>query len=144
MRHMFAFPMMFLGAHHGPLCGAQRRHRKHCCARFGAPFAGRKSNSKRPKKRSKVASPAVKMVPDANVVLFLKNLGYQQYGGKLAEAGFTSMAELSLITAKALKAANVLEGHSLRIFDHLKKRRALGVVPKAIPADFIAKRKARA
>ena len=109
-----------------------------------ADDARRKSNSKRPKKRSKVASPAVKMVPDANVGLFLKNLGYQQYAGPLAEAGFTSMAELSLITAKALKAANVLEGHSLRILDHLKKRRALGVVPKAIPADFIAKRKARA
>ena len=32
------------------------------------------------------------------------------------------------------------QGHSLRILDHLKKRRALGAVPKAIPADFIAKR----
>ena len=79
-----------------------------------------------------------------NVVLFLKTLGYQQYAGPLAEAGFTSMAELSLITAKALKDANVLEGHSLRILDHLKKRRALGVAPKAVPADFMAKRKARA
>ena len=105
--------------------------------------ARQKSRSKRPKKRSKVASPVVKLTPDANVVLFLKNLGYQQYAGPLAEAGFTSMAELSLITAKALKDANVLEGHSLRILDHLKKRRALGVAPKAVPADFMAKRKAR-
>ena len=63
--------------------------------------------------------------------------GHQQYAGPLAEAGFTSMAELSLITAKALKAANVLE-------DHLKKCRALGVAPKEVRADFLAKRKARA
>ena len=81
------------------------------------------------------------MTADANGILFLKNLGSQQYAGPLAAAGFTSMAELSLITAKALKAANILEGYSLPIPNHLKKRRALGVVLKAIPADFIAKRK---
>ena len=53
------------------------------------------------------------------------------------------MAELSWITAKALNAANVLERHILRILDNLKKSRALGVAPKAVPADLMAKRKAR-
>ena len=40
------------------------------------------------------------------------------------------MAELALITTKALKACKVLDGHALRIVDELKKRRALGVVPQ--------------
>ena len=53
------------------------------------------------------------------------------------------MTELSLITAKALKDANVLEGHSLRILAEHKKRRALGVVPKPTPTDFVAARKRR-
>ena len=90
---------------------------------------------KRPKERSNFATPAMNMTPDANVFLSLKTLGYQQYVGPLADAEFTSMAEMSLITARAFKAANVLEGHSLHVLDQLTKRRSLGVVPEAIPAD---------
>ena len=97
-----------------------------------------KKTLQRPKKRPKVATTTDNMAADTNVTFFLKNLGYQQYASSLAGAGFASMAELSLITAKALKDCNVLEGHSLGILAELeKKRRALDVVPKPTPADCI-------
>ena len=66
----------------------------------------------------------------ADVMAFLGTLGYKQYAPALAQAGFACMAELALITTKALKACKVLDGHALRIVDELKKRRALGVVPQ--------------
>ena len=47
------------------------------------------------------------------------------------------MAELALITAKSLKACKVLEGHTLRIIDELKKPGALGPQkqPSKRPSD---------
>ena len=71
-------------------------------------------------------------------------LGYLRYAEALAAGGFSSMAELSVATQKALKSCGRLEGHALRVLADLKKRLALGVIPKkqmAIPADFASARK---
>ena len=75
---------------------------------------------------------------------FFTSLGYRQYAASLAAGGFASMPELSVATQRALMSCGLLEGHALCLLTDLKKRRALGVVPKkqmAIPTDFDAARK---
>ena len=96
----------------------------------------------RKKKQKTKCKPAV-CKPREDLVQFLTSFGHQKYAEALVAGGFSSMAELSMATQKALKLCGLLEENALRVRTDLKKRQALGVIPKkqmAIPAGFAAAR----